>query len=101
MDTNSSGSIDYTEFIAGCMQSYVYLKENNLKNAFEYFDKDGSGTITLDELKESLCGDDLLLDETELESIIKEVDSNDDGMIDYKEFLEMMKSNQSLKELIS
>lgn len=54
MDTNNNGSIDYTEFIAGCMQSYVYLKENNLKHAFEYFDRDGNGTITLDELKESL-----------------------------------------------
>jgi len=101
MDTNNNGNIDYTEFIAGWMQSYVYLKENNLKNAFEYFDKDGSGTITLEELKESLCSDDLLLDEQELENIITEVDENQDGMIDYKEFLEMMKSNQSLKELIT
>ena len=101
MDTNNNGSIDYTEFIAGCMQSYVYLKENNLKNAFEYFDKDGSGTITLDELKESLCGDDLLLDESEFENIIAEVDKNSDGMIDYKEFLEMMKNNENLKDLLS
>jgi calcium-dependent protein kinase len=54
MDTNNNGSIDYTEFIAGCMQSYIYLKENNLKHAFEYFDKDGNGTITLEELRETL-----------------------------------------------
>lgn len=101
MDTNNNGCIDYTEFIAGCMQSYVYLKENNLKHAFEYFDRDGNGTITLEELKESLSSDDLLLDEAELERIISEIDKNDDGMIDYKEFLEMMKNNQSLKELIA
>jgi Ca2+-binding EF-hand superfamily protein len=30
MDTNNNGFIDYTEFIAGCMQSYVYLNESNL-----------------------------------------------------------------------
>ncbi len=100
MDTNNNGSIDYTEFIAGCMQSYVYLKENNLKQAFEYFDKDGNGTITLDELKESLWSDDMLLDEEEIENIIKTIDKNQDGMIDYKEFLEMMKSNDKMKELI-
>lgn len=41
MDSNQNGVIDYTEFIAGCMQSYVYLKEKNLKSAFEYFDKVG------------------------------------------------------------
>lgn len=83
------------------MQSYVYLKENNLKHAFEYFDRDGNGTITLEELKETLSSDDLLLDESELEKIISDIDKNDDGMIDYKEFLEMMKNSKSLKELIS
>ncbi len=25
MDTNKNGSLDYTEFIAGCMNSYLYL----------------------------------------------------------------------------
>ena len=101
MDTNNNGSIDYTEFIAGCMQSYIYLKENNLKEAFEYFDKDGNGTITVEELKESLWSDDLLLNESEIEGIIQEIDQNKDGMIDYKEFLEMMKSNDKMRELIS
>lgn len=101
MDTNGNGRVDYTEFIAGCMQSYVYLKENNLKHAFEYFDKDGNGTITLEELKESLSSDDLLLDESELEKIISEIDKNEDGMIDYKEFLEMMKNNENLRGLVA
>lgn len=101
MDTNNNGSIDYTEFIAGCMQSYVYLKENNLKQAFEYFDKDGNGTITLEELKDTLWCDDLLLDESEIEKIISDIDQNKDGMIDYKEFLEMMKKNEKMKDLIS
>ena len=51
MDSNGNGYIDYTEFVAGCLQSYNYLKESHLKTAFSYFDKDGSGTISLDELK--------------------------------------------------
>ena len=51
MDSNKNGYIDYTEFIAACLQSYNYLKENHLKTAFSYFDKDGSGTISLDELR--------------------------------------------------
>jgi Ca2+-binding EF-hand superfamily protein len=72
-----------------------------LKHAFEYFDKDGNGTITLEELKESLWSDDLLLDEKEIEGIIQEIDKNEDGMIDYKEFLEMMKTNEKMKELIA
>jgi calcium-dependent protein kinase len=39
LDTNNNGYIDYTEFLAGCMKSKIYLKEDYLKNAFEYFDK--------------------------------------------------------------
>jgi len=54
MDSNKNGYIDYTEFIAACLQSYNYLKENHLKTAFSYFDKDGSGTISLEELKQCL-----------------------------------------------
>lgn len=60
-----NGFIDYTEFLAGCMKSKIYLQEDFLKSAFSYFDKvkllkilsanpnfqDNSGTITLDELK--------------------------------------------------
>jgi Ca2+-binding EF-hand superfamily protein len=34
IDTNQNGLIDYTEFIAACLQSYNYLKENHLKAAF-------------------------------------------------------------------
>jgi Ca2+-binding EF-hand superfamily protein len=41
------------------------------------------------------------LDEKEIEGIIHEIDKNEDGMIDYKEFLEMMKTNEKMKELIS
>ena len=39
LDTNNNGQVDYTEFLAGAMRSSVYLKEDNLRAAFEYFDK--------------------------------------------------------------
>ena len=39
LDTNDNGYIDYTEFLAGCMKSKIYLKEDNLNSAFAYFDK--------------------------------------------------------------
>lgn len=39
LDTNNNGYIDYTEFLAGCMKSKIYLKEDVMKNAFSYFDK--------------------------------------------------------------
>lgn len=54
MDSNRNGFIDYTEFIAGCLQSHNYLQENHLKTAFAYYDKDSNGNISLDELKQCL-----------------------------------------------
>ena len=39
LDTNNNGHIDYSEFIAGCMKSKIYLKEEHLHIAFSYFDK--------------------------------------------------------------
>ena len=63
IDANQNGLIDYTEFIAACLQSYNYLKENHLRSAFTYFDKDDSGTISPDELRICLQSDDFTLSE--------------------------------------
>lgn len=38
LDTNKNGFIDYTEFLAGCMKSKIYLNNDYLKRAFEFFD---------------------------------------------------------------
>ena len=53
IDSNNNGVIDYTEFIAACMYSHDYSQELQIKQAFQYFDKDNSGTISADELR--LC----------------------------------------------
>lgn len=45
LDTNNNGYVDYTEFIAGCMKSKIYLKEDHLKTAFSYFDKVSSKIV--------------------------------------------------------
>lgn len=93
MDSNNNGYIDYTEFIAGCLQSYNYLQETHLKSAFTYFDKDGSGTISKDELRACLQNEDFTMSDELIDSLLNEADKNGDGSIDYNEFLEMMKSN--------
>ena len=51
IDSNNNGVIDYTEFIAACMYSQNYSQEKQIKQAFQYFDKDNSGAISADELK--------------------------------------------------
>ena len=37
-DTDNSGTINYTEFIAATLEQSLFLKEQNLWNAFKMFD---------------------------------------------------------------
>jgi calcium-dependent protein kinase len=101
LDSNKNGFIDYTEFIAACLQSYNYLKESHLKAAFSFFDKDSSGSISLEELKMCLQNEDYTLDDDSLNKLMTEVDADHNGQIDYSEFIAMMKSNSEFKSLIS
>lgn len=60
IDADGSGFIDYNEFIAASMDMEEMLTSQKLEAAFKMFDKDGSGSISGDELKEALgmIGDD-------------------------------------------
>ncbi len=97
MDSNANGFIDYTEFIAACLQSQNYMQEHHLLQAFSYFDKDASGTISKDELKACLQDEELALTDEMLDGMIDEVDTNKDGQIDYNEYLQMMKEGKKKK----
>ncbi|GLT34395.1 hypothetical protein SLA2020_089130 [Shorea laevis] len=88
-DVDSSGVIDTTEFIAATMHRHRVETEENLSRAFQYFDKDGSGFITSDELRQAMTrygmGDEATIDE-----ILNDVDTDRDGRINYDEFVAMM-----------
>ncbi|XP_075486656.1 calcium-dependent protein kinase 26 isoform X1 [Primulina tabacum] len=87
-DVDNSGTIDYGEFIAATIHLNKLEREEHLLAAFQYFDKDGSGYITVDELQQA-CIEHGMTD-VFLEDIIKEVDQDNDGRIDYGEFVAMM-----------
>jgi len=54
LDSDHSGLIEYSEFVAGCLDIASDGMKNQLKVAFNVFDLDGSGKITLDELRQVL-----------------------------------------------
>ena len=93
MDANQNGLVDYSEFIAACLQSHNYLQESHLRGAFQYFDKDNSGSISKEELRICLQGDDFTLTEEQINQLLSGVDANNDGEVDYQEFIEMMRGN--------
>ncbi|KAL7131400.1 hypothetical protein ABFS83_12G000800 [Erythranthe nasuta] len=88
-DIDNSGTIDYGEFIAATVHLNKLEREDNLVSAFAFFDKDGSGYITMDELVQA-CKE-FGLSELNLDEMVREIDQNNDGQIDYGEFAAMMR----------
>ncbi len=56
IDTDHSGAIDYSEFIAAAMQKRIYLDEERLYDAFHRLDTEGSGFLTQAGLEKVLGG---------------------------------------------
>jgi len=62
-DIDGSGEIDYSEWLIATMNKKNLISEDKVRNAFNFFDKDGSGSISVDELKEVLGVKKRLVDE--------------------------------------
>ncbi|XP_076950645.1 calcium-dependent protein kinase 1-like isoform X1 [Bidens hawaiensis] len=89
-DVDGNGTIDYHEFISATMHLNRVEREDHLYKAFEYFDKDSSGYITVEELEHALKKYNMG-DEKTIKEIIAEVDTDNDGRINYDEFAAMMR----------
>ncbi|TMW83957.1 hypothetical protein EJD97_000360 [Solanum chilense] len=87
-DTDNSGTIDYGEFMAAMLHLNKIQKEDHMYAAFSYFDQDGSGYITKDELQQA-C-EKFGMSNIPIEELMREVDQDNDGRIDYNEFVAMM-----------
>ena len=93
VDTDKSGFIDYSEFVVAALNENQLTTNEKLQAAFKMFDKDGSGMISPDEIKEVLSfGGTNQLNKATLDAIVKQVDDNGDGEISFEEFVEMMKN---------
>ncbi len=64
--------------------------EKEMKEAFDLFDEDGSGTISREELMAALKVVQTDVSEPQLREMIDAIDVNKDGVISFEEFKEML-----------
>jgi len=67
------------------------LSDENLLLAFNYFDTNSSGFISIKEIKELFYGSDKKISNRFIEGLVKGNDSDEDGEISLAEFKEMMR----------
>ena len=99
LDTDGNKYIECEEFVRAAIDKSIFLTEENMKFAFNYFDKDGKGEITIDDLVSIFSGD--VQNKGELEKIrkmIKDISSSRDEKIRFKDFCDIMKSFISSQE---
>merc|ERR1712139_508969 len=91
-DTNGNGTIDYSEFLAATLDHRAVIKEDLCWEAFRAFDKNGDGLLTQEEIAHALKqpGLDEYVGHDVIEKLMLDVDTNGDGVIDFKEFMAMM-----------
>ena len=75
------------------------------KEAFDMFDKDGSGTIDVGEIVKIMKNFGYPINKSEAQRMISEIDDNGDGELDFEEFVTLMEKqtnyvDQTEEELV-
>mmetsp|Transcript_65162 Transcript_65162/g.187561 ORF Transcript_65162/g.187561 Transcript_65162/m.187561 type:complete len:335 (-) Transcript_65162:159-1163(-) len=97
VDSDGSGVIDYTEFLAAALDRRRQREDSACWAAFQVFDTDGSGTISKQELV-NVLGDEAVKDmmnSTAISRVLQDCDMDRNGSIDFHEFMEMMRADSA------
>jgi len=90
-DADGTGDIDFAEFVTLMAHKMADEKsEETLKAAFSVFDTSGDGFINAEEMRRIMInvGEPVTLED--VEQVIRKVDQNGDGAIDYDEFTKVI-----------
>eukprot|EP00828_Plagiopyla_frontata_P046331 TRINITY_DN8193_c0_g1_i2.p2 TRINITY_DN8193_c0_g1~~TRINITY_DN8193_c0_g1_i2.p2 ORF type:complete len:188 (+),score=35.50 TRINITY_DN8193_c0_g1_i2:536-1099(+) len=81
-------NIDYTQFVMATLNKNQILTKDKIEQAFKILDIDGNGVISRYELEQIMGG--TQIPEIVWRYIINEIDVNQDGEIQYTEFVSLL-----------
>eukprot|EP00095_Tigriopus_kingsejongensis_P008913 maker-scaffold279_size225217-snap-gene-0.12 protein:Tk08913 transcript:maker-scaffold279_size225217-snap-gene-0.12-mRNA-1 annotation:"PREDICTED: calmodulin-A-like" len=89
-------TIEFNEFLQMMSKQQRFgMTEDSLKDAFRIFDKDDDGFITVAELRHIMQGLGEKMTDQELDEMVGEADSDNDGLINYEEFVQVLCTDSS------
>ncbi|KAH6794612.1 calcium-dependent protein kinase 32 [Perilla frutescens var. hirtella] len=91
-DVDKDGYLDCAEFVAISVHLRKMGNDDHLRKAFQFFDKNETGYIEIEELRDAFSDEAEPTSEEVINAIIQDVDTDKDGRISYDEFAAMMKS---------
>ena len=95
-DINGDGFIDIAEWHTIAISQRKTLSDQQLSWAFNYFDTDGCGKITLEHIKKALKISDDQFNETYWSNVMREVAQDWDGSISFEAFKAMMSQETTI-----
>lgn len=91
VDFDKNGTLEYSEFIVAALSEDEIFTDVKIQCAFNIFDRNRSGTITIDEIKENM-GLKNHPDEAIINEIFQQANMDHDNEISYDEFSKFMKN---------
>lgn len=95
-----NGEIDFEEFLQMMSKKITTNDtEEEIRDAFRIFDKDGNGLISAHELRQIMMNLGEKLTDEELDEMMREADLNGDGQIDYEGEIKQLSINYFTRPL--
>lgn len=81
VDTSGNGQIQYNEF-----RVFIEHAEKELYQLFDNIDRDNSGSLDKDELRQAFARSGIVVSNSKLDDFFDRIDTNHDGKISFEEW---------------
>ena len=95
IDVNNEGRIYFNQFLKIMAKRIKNVKEDEdkyIKKLFSFLDRNNNGLISLHEIKYIVTHSSENITDRDIELLMKEADTDGDGLISFEEFMTIMKN---------